>query len=146
MGQIMQPKWESCFGGTDWDEGNSLIRNDIGYLILGSTESSDGDVIGHHGLSDSWLIQVDTIGNIMWSKSYGGTKGEYGEEILDAGNDQYYLTGIGGSENGDISFDPYPNSMDYWIVKIDSKGKNLYDDVDRKVVKNKIEVLKKLQN
>ena len=32
------------------------------------------------------------------------------------------------------------------LVAIDSKGKNLYDDVDRKVVKNKIEVLKKLQN
>jgi hypothetical protein len=127
--QIMVASWESCFGGTEWEQGNSVIKNSTGYLILGSAGSSDGDVQGHHGLSDSWLLQVDTVGNLLWSRCYGGTKGEYGEEILEAGNNQYYLTGLGGSENGDISFDPYPNSMDYWIVKIDSVGDIIWDKI-----------------
>lgn len=125
----MQPKWQSCYGGTEWDQGNSIVKNDMGYLLISSTESSDGDVVGHHGLSDSWLIQVDTIGNILWSRSYGGTKGEYGEEILKVGKNQYYLIGIGGSEDGDISFDPYPNSMDFWILKIDSVGNIHWDKI-----------------
>ena len=27
--QIMQPKWETCLGGTDWDEGTGLIKVNI---------------------------------------------------------------------------------------------------------------------
>ncbi|RLD58530.1 MAG: hypothetical protein DRJ05_07885 [Bacteroidetes bacterium] len=127
--QIVSEKWGSCFGGTEWDEGNSVIKNDKGYLIYGSTESSDGNIEGHHGLSDAWLIQIDSVGNLLWTKSYGGTKGEYGEEILIADNNQYFLTGLGGSEDGDISYDPYPNSMDYWIVKIDSAGNIIWDKI-----------------
>jgi len=127
--QLVSEKWESCFGGTEWDQGNSVIKIDNGYLVYGNTESSDGDIQGHHGLSDAWLIKIDTLGNLLWTKCYGGSKGEYGEEILSTDNSDFYLTGAGGSEDGDISYDPYPNSMDYWVVKVDSIGEIIWDRI-----------------
>ncbi len=127
--QQLSELWHTCLSGSEWDQGNSIIENNQGFLVYGSTESHDGDIQGHHGLSDAWLIQVDSVGNLIWSTCYGGSKGEYGEEILKATDNEYYLTGLGGSENGDISYDPYPNSMDYWIVKVDSYGEIIWDRI-----------------
>ena len=42
--QVFAPKWESCFGGTEWDEGTGIIYSDSSYWIAGRTESADGDI------------------------------------------------------------------------------------------------------
>jgi len=53
-----------------------------GFIIGGETSSNDGDVNNNHGKSDIWVIKIDSIGNLLWQKCYGGNNSEtYGEVI-----------------------------------------------------------------
>ncbi|MCS6917219.1 MAG: hypothetical protein NZM08_06020 [Chitinophagales bacterium] len=49
-------QWQKCYGGTNWDEANSVIQTaDGGYLLACSAYSNDGDVSGHHvGMISGW--------------------------------------------------------------------------------------------
>src|SRR6185437_6680334 len=42
--------WQKCFGGGDLEEAYSIQQiSDGGFIVIGQTESADGDVTGHHG-------------------------------------------------------------------------------------------------
>ncbi len=63
--------WSKTYGYSGNEGPNEVQRtNDGGYLLAGSTES-----VGS-GLRDMFLVRVDSIGNIIWSKTYGGTNYE----------------------------------------------------------------------
>ncbi|MEZ5012856.1 MAG: hypothetical protein R2794_01060 [Chitinophagales bacterium] len=52
-------EWGKTYGGSDSDDGASLVRGmDNSYYLVGSTASTDGLVSGHHGMtvnSDIWV-------------------------------------------------------------------------------------------
>lgn len=127
--QNFQIDWQNCLGGSDQDYATDIINVNGGYLIIGWTESNDGDISFNHGGSDGWVIMADSIGNIIWQKSYGGTKGDNFFRILPDNLGNYYILGASNSSDGDVSFDPYPNSWDYWILKIDTQGNIIWDKI-----------------
>jgi len=60
-------QWNKTYGGTGEDYGYSLERTtDNGFAIAGSTSSFGA------GIYDFWLIRTDGLGNVIWSKTYGG--------------------------------------------------------------------------
>ena len=66
--------WQKCLGGSYTDNGKSIIEtSDGGFIVTGETESIDGDVTNPHGDLDAWVIKLDSLGNILWSKTIGGT-------------------------------------------------------------------------
>jgi Secretion system C-terminal sorting domain len=129
LSQNMQIKWQQCFGGSDTDESYDIIQTNNGYLIAGSTESNDGDISFNHGTTDGWLIKTDLLGNLEWEKTYGGSKGDGIFRIIPSQDNNFFLLCSANSSDGNISNDPYPNSMDYWIVKIDSLGNIIWDKI-----------------
>lgn len=51
--------WENRFGGSNDEYAQSLIQaNDGGYLLGGYTNSNDGDISGHHGNEDFWIVKT----------------------------------------------------------------------------------------
>jgi hypothetical protein len=127
--QNLQIDWQNCFGGSDQDNATDIINVNGGYLIIGWTESNDGDISFNYGGSDGWVIKIDSIGNLIWEKSYGGSKGDNFFRILPDNLGNYYILGASNSSDGDVSFDPYPNSWDYWILKIDTQGNIIWDKI-----------------
>ena len=127
--QNMIIDWQQCFGGSETDKAIDIISLQGGYLITGWTTSDDGDISLNQGLSDGWLIKTDSSGNIMWEKTYGGVQGDNLVRIFSNFNNEYYLLGASNSSEGDISFDPYPDTWDFWIVKIDSAGNIIWDKI-----------------
>jgi len=127
--QNMIIEWQNCFGGSKDDHATDIIKLEDGFLIAGSTTSNDGDISYLHGGQDWWLVKTDVTSNMIWEKSYGGSNGEHLLRILPSSDSNYYLLGSSYSSNGDISIDPYPESTDYWIVKIDSSGNILWDRI-----------------
>jgi hypothetical protein len=127
--QILQIDWQQCFGGTDTEYAYDIISVPNGYILSGGTKSIDGDVTNNYGGVDMWLIKTDETGNMIWQKTYGGSHSEGGTRIFRNNDGSYYIIGESDSDDGDISNDPYPESTDYWIVKIDSLGTILWEKI-----------------
>ncbi len=121
--------WQQCYGGSQEElVYDAAVINDKLYIV-GATKSQDGDVSFNHGTADAWLIVTDTVGNIIWEKTYGGSNGDWFAKILPTDNNTIYLLGSTASSDGDISYDPYPGSRDIWVVKIDMLGNILWEKV-----------------
>jgi len=127
--QNIEIKWQQCYGGSEEDSPHDILPVNNNYFIVGGTASNDGDVSYSHGEYDAWLIKTDSIGNILWEKTYGGSEGDAWGLIFPTNNNCFYLIGNSVSSDGDISNDPYPGSNDIWVVKIDSSGNILWDKI-----------------
>lgn len=123
-------QWQSCLGGTESDYISDVVEIENGYLLLGTTSSSNGDISYYHGgYNDVWLVCIDYTGTLIWEKTFGGSESEGGARIFKTEDNYFYLLCGTTSSDGDISNDPYPGSLDYWIVKIDSIGNILWDRI-----------------
>jgi hypothetical protein len=87
--------WSKTFGGSSNDYFSALtLTADNKLLVAGETSSIDGDISSNAGLSDAWLIKMDTTGNIAWSKTFGGNKADRANDMLIWGNDDYLFAGM----------------------------------------------------
>lgn len=121
--------WQGCYGGTEPDKAFGIVSSGNNYFVTGHTSSTDGDISFSHGSYEGWLIKVDSTGQLLWEKCYGGTNGDglYGIHNID--NEFLYLVGAAGSSDGDISNDPYPESTDLWVIKADTSGNIIWDKI-----------------
>jgi len=67
-------EWQKCLGGSGYDSASSIQQAiDGGYIVTGTTESTDGDVSGNgQGFSIAWTVKLDASGAIAWQKCVGG--------------------------------------------------------------------------
>jgi hypothetical protein len=122
MGFLGEIDYVKTFGGSDEDDAGSIVQaNDGADVILGTTKSTDGDLIGRIGDdSDYWLLKLSETGEKLWSKTYGGTGSDVATSIAKTSDGGYVLTGYSESSDGDASVNA--GFQDYWIVKIDASG------------------------
>jgi Secretion system C-terminal sorting domain len=115
-------QWHRTFGGSNSDQGNSIIETkDGGYLLAAQTRSTNGDGIGNNGLHDFLLIKMDAAGNTLWKKLYGGSFSELPNDLVQTTDGGYIIAGSTGSGDGDV-IGYHEGSFDAWVVKLDSMG------------------------
>lgn len=108
LGNLM---WASTYGGSDAEEGNSVIQlQDLGFLVVGYTRS-----FGAGGF-DTYVIRTDSLGVLQWSRIYGGPNDDVGQQASVTGDGGYMITG-GTSSYGE-------GSSDLYIIGIDSMGES----------------------
>jgi hypothetical protein len=114
-------QWQKAFGGSDDDEAYAIQQTaDGGYIVAGYTLSNDGDVTGHHGDYDYWVVKLDSAGNMQWQKCLGGSSEDIATSVQQTTDGGYVVAGYSNSVDGDIT-NNY-GSWDYWIVKLDGSG------------------------
>lgn len=114
-------QWEKSYGGSQGDFGASIQQTtDGGYIIGGTTISTDGDVSTNHGSYDCWLFKIDSQGNLEWEQTYGGSGIEGIHQIQQTTDGGYIFTGNTASNDGDVS-NNY-GDKDFWVVKTNSSG------------------------
>ena len=118
-------QWENTIGGVN-DEYMEIVVStpDHGYIIGGCSDSwASGDKTeGTMGSFDYWIVKLDSLGNIQWQNTIGGSQ-EDCLNSLELSPDGGFI--IGGYSSSGISGDKTESSRgqsDYWIVKIDSTG------------------------
>ena len=80
--------WSKQYGGTKYDEVNSIsLAGDDGYLICGSTKSFGA------GMSDIYVLKIDTAGSILWTRIYGSKDDETGGSIKETTDGGFILAG-----------------------------------------------------
>ena len=102
--------WNRFYGGMSMETGYEAIQTkDNGFIILAQTYSFGA------GLSDIWIVKIDSVGNKLWDKTYGGERIDVGYDFCESKDDGYIIAGMTISEK--------TASPDAYIVKIDSIGK-----------------------
>ncbi len=114
-------QWQKCLGGSGDEDAWSITQAfDKGYIVAGMTNSNDGDVTFNHGVWDYWVIKLDSLGQLQWQKSYGGSGPEIPYSVVQADDGGYVIAGFSASTNGDVTGNH--GGYDYWVVKTDSAG------------------------
>ncbi len=131
IAQMLTTKFENCMGGTMWDEGKGMIFSDNTYWIVGSTESDNGDISFNHGAWDIWFVNIDIDGNLISEKTFGGSYFDGGYVDIKKLNDSvFYIVGRTKSNDGDISYSPWPGPEgNYWVLQINNEGTILWEKV-----------------
>ncbi|MGZ4851383.1 MAG: hypothetical protein ACXV2C_08400 [Candidatus Bathyarchaeia archaeon] len=103
--------WRKTYGGAQDDLAKSVILSNDGNLILAGQTKSYGS-----GGFDSFLLKVDTDGNLLWNRTYGGAQDDGTNSVIQASDGGYILAGYISSNNG---------SSSAWLFKTDSQGQLL---------------------
>lgn len=113
--------WKNTFGGMYSENANSILQtDDDGFIILGSSESNDGDVSGNHGYGDIWFVKLNSLGNLLWQKCLGGSQMDYGTTMCKTNNNRFAVAGYSLSSDGDATFNH--GDYDYWVAELDSNA------------------------
>jgi len=97
--------WTKTFGGSEQDQGYSVIQtSDGGYIITGSTKSFGA------GSADVWLIRTDASGDTLWTKTFGGSEADYGPYFDQTTDQGYILAGYTKSYG--------MGEYDVWLIRI----------------------------
>ncbi len=96
--------WEKNLGGSSFDVARSIsLARDNGFLLSGSSRSSDGDVSENKGQNDAWVVKVDATGNIEWETTVGGANIDFAYGVSELNNGFVVAVGDTSSNDGDIS-------------------------------------------
>ncbi len=113
--------WQQSYGGTGEDAAYSIQQTtDKGYIIAGFSNSTDSEVTGNHGSRDMWVVKADSLGNLQWEKSYGGSGDDYAQSVQQTLDGGYIVAGYTNSTDSDITGNH--GLDDYWVVKLDTSG------------------------
>lgn len=127
LAQISQSiQWQGCYGGTDVDYATDIVEAENGYLVIGTVYSDDGDITNSHGSKDIWIANIDSTGNLLWERAYGGSNTDYMGRIISDNLGNYYLCGAVFSNDGDIQSGNH-GGYDTWVVKIDASGEIIWE-------------------
>ncbi len=108
-----QITFERTYGGIGEDQSYSAIQTlDGGYIVTGYTYSYGA------GSADVYLIKTDSLGDILWTKTYGNLYRDFGHSIAQTSDGGYIIAG------GTMSYGA--GSYDVYLIKTDSLGDTLW--------------------
>jgi hypothetical protein len=109
-------EWETSYGGSGDQMGNSVIQtSDGGYLIAGTTSSFEAQNY------DFWLIKTDSSGKMVWNRTFGGSEKDVARIVRQCKDGGYILGGASGMDEG------MSQKGDAWVIKIDSEGNKMWE-------------------
>lgn len=112
----------TTLGGSKNESGQAVKKtSDGGFIVLGFTQSNDGDVTGKTNDSyDVWVLKYDSESQLEWTKTFGGTNDERGNDIIQTTDGGYAIIGFTYSNDGDVSNNN--GQEDFWVIKLDAQG------------------------
>ena len=95
---------QKTIGGTGNDDAKSIgLTPDGGILVAGTTNSTNGYVIGNHGSQDVWLVKLNASSDLIWQKPLGGFGVDVGTAITVSPTGSFVVAGHTQSNSGDVS-------------------------------------------
>lgn len=116
---------EWSFGGDENDNPNSVVSTlDGNYIVSGYSRSesiSGNKTVENYGPSDLWFVKFDSLGNILWQKTFCGNNIEQVCRIVPTDH-SYYVATQSSSGNSGLKGDSSRGGIDLWIFEINQLG------------------------
>jgi hypothetical protein len=101
--------WAKTYGGIHWDIANSIQQiSDSGYIVAGATDSYGS------GNADALVLKLDSNGNVIWQKTYGGSGYDVANFIQQTTDGGYIVAGITESFGA--------GGKDFWVLRLARNG------------------------
>lgn len=111
------PLWVKTYGGSGEDCGSSVLETgDGGFIIVGHTNQAEPDDGAIE--PDVYLVRTNATGDVVWTKTYGGSSSDIGSSIHYTNDGGYIITGQ------TTSFGM--KSVDVYLIRINSNGDTLW--------------------
>jgi Secretion system C-terminal sorting domain len=105
--------WTKTYGGSNWDFAYSIAETaDSGFIVTGGTYSFG------KGYEDMYLLKINSVGDTLWTKTYGGAKDDEARSVIQTKDGGYILTGYTKSFKDSLG--------SYYTVKTNSLGNILW--------------------
>lgn len=105
--------WSKTFGGTSDDRAADVQQtNDGGFIITGYTQSFNIT------FGNFYLIKTDSLGNLMWTKTYSGASLEGANSVEQTTDGGYIITGL--------TYSFGAGQQDVLLIKTDSAGNPIW--------------------
>ncbi len=92
--------WKKTYGGSNNEEAKNIIKLSNGeYLVVGTTNSNDGDVKNPKGKSDGWFIVIDDNGKLLQQKNIGSKDYEVLNNAIHINGRKYIGIGYSRDQN-----------------------------------------------
>jgi hypothetical protein len=105
--------WVHTYGGTETDQSQNVIQTtDGGFITVGYTNSFGS------GRLDIYLIKTNSLGDTVWTKTYGGAGDDMGESIRQTEDGGYIIVGWTDSYGA--------GDFDVYLIKTDSIGDTIF--------------------
>ncbi|RJP77403.1 MAG: T9SS C-terminal target domain-containing protein [Candidatus Zixiibacteriota bacterium] len=105
--------WSRTYGGSYADWSSALIETpDAGYLLIGGTYSFGA------GWNDAWILKLNSQGDSLWSRTYGGWNGDQIYGAVPTADGGFLLAGETDSFGA--------GDRDVWLVKINAQGDTIW--------------------
>ncbi|HHY84921.1 MAG TPA: hypothetical protein GYA07_05230, partial [Verrucomicrobia bacterium] len=129
--------WEKSFGGNGRDGAHAVeVLPDGGFIVGGYSAStnSGNKTSANYGMADFWVIRLDSEGNKLWERSFGGDRDDQMLDLVVLPDGGFALAGYSYSRatgnKTSPNFDPAnPPSPDYWLIRLNSDGDKLWETV-----------------
>ena len=122
--------WQKTIGGILIDEASDLLITLYQSIYLsGSTSSPPSFEQTNllYGNCDAWLIKMNSSGDILWNKNYGGYDYDYFSKLIELPSGNLMTFGISASGISGNKTSINYGYADIWSLKLDSNGTILND-------------------
>lgn len=113
--KLLRKTWELSYGSSVDERTYDIVQTpDGGYAAVGYVSSAVS------ANTDIYLLKIDSLGDSLWSKTYGGASYDEGYALINTLDGGLVMTGYSYRSNG------VKNSNDIALVKTDASGNQIW--------------------
>ena len=118
-------EWKRIYGGSGDDFAYSIIRDTDGnYVFAGTSNSSNGDIAANLGAFDMWIVKLDASGNVLFSKTLGGSDDDAAFSLVQTSDKGYAMAGE--TKSDIIAGIANKGGYDAYIAKVNNAGTTVF--------------------
>ena len=129
--------WQKCLGGSRVEFPSRIFQTEDGdFILVGYTQSNDGDVSGNHTVSnlkyDIWMVKLSSEGEILWQQCFGSEGNEtvnFG--VIQKSDNRYVIAGESNWASDDVACDIHHGTgswwPDFWVFEVYDTTVNITD-------------------
>jgi hypothetical protein len=121
--------WEKSYGGKHAEYLFDVQPTaDYGFILAGSSISgkTGNKEDANKGDLDYWIWKMNEKGDLDWQKSFGGSGVDLLQSIKLTSDGGFILAGTSDSKKGLDKKEDSKGQEDFWIIKLDAKGNELW--------------------